>query len=89
MIAFLFLLHPLFSPKLSPGWDSAQYYLFADRKREVLDETAGKIIALVASLDALLSRTSPDRTGLAVSEFFISEAPLALNFINAHAIDRR
>jgi len=68
IIAFLLLLYPLFRPKFLPSWDTSQYNLLADRNREIVDESTGELVALVASLYILIKAARLDRAGTTIGE---------------------
>jgi hypothetical protein len=87
VIAFLLLLHPSLSAQLPPGRNSTQYDLFPDSNAEVIDEFAGKILALMASFDALLDSARPDGTGLTVHEPFIRQAALAPDLVYSYIVN--
>ena len=89
MIALLLLLHPPLRAQLPPGRYGPQYHLLPHRKREIIDIPAGKIIALMTSLDTLVNCTRPDRTGLTEYEQFIRETTFAFYIIYSYTIDIR
>ena len=68
MVAPFLLLHPFLGSQLLPGGNGTEYYLFPHRDGEIIDIFAGKIITLMASLDAFLLNTRPDGTDLTVFE---------------------
>jgi hypothetical protein len=57
IIAFLLLLHPLFSTQLLPSGDASQDNLFADGNWEIVDQPAGEVIALMAALYIFIPAT--------------------------------
>ena len=89
VVAFLLLLHPSLGSKFSPSGNSTQYHLLPDRDWEILNELAGKIIALVAPLDAFLNHARLNRTGLTVHERLVGEASLAPDIIYTYVINCR
>jgi len=87
VIAFFLLFHPSLSSKFPPGWYRTQYNLLANGKREILNELAREIVALMAPFDTFLNCTSPDGTGATEYEQFIGEAALTLNLIYSYTVN--
>jgi len=87
VIAFFLLLHPSLSSKFPPGRYSTQYHLLPNRKREILDELAREIVALMAAFNTFIQCASPDGTGATEYEQFIGEAALTLNLIHSYTVD--
>jgi hypothetical protein len=82
----LFFFHPLFGSQFSPGRDGTQYHLLSLRKGKIIDMDAGKIMALMASLDPFLHDAVLDGTYPAIGEYGVRQTALALELIDAYTI---
>ena len=67
-ITFFLLGHPLLCPEFLPGWHRAEHHLTSHRESKFIDELAGEIIALEASLDISLLYAVLDRAYFAEKE---------------------
>jgi hypothetical protein len=87
-ITFLFLLHPLFGAEFPPPGDGSQYDLLADRNREIIDELARELVALVAALYLFIVTARFNRAGLAVCPHTLGEAAVAYQVFGFGAVYR-
>jgi len=87
VVSFLLLFHPPPGPQPLPGGNRTQYHLFPDTKREIIDELAGEIAALVTTLNSLRGCTSPDGTTYAIFEQNIGQAAFAFNIFGTYEVD--
>lgn len=88
IIAFLLLLYPLFGTELPPSGDTSQYNLLADRNREIIDEPAGELVALVASFYILIKAARLDRAGTAIWEDALRQAAIAQYIFGLDTVNR-
>jgi hypothetical protein len=88
IIAFLLLLYPLLRTELPPSGDTSQYNLLADRNREIIDEPAGELVALMASLDFLFDAARLDRADPAIGKDALREAAVAYQVLRFDAVNR-
>jgi len=88
IIAFLLLLYPLFRTQLPPSGDTSQDNLLADRDREIIDEAAGELVALMASLYFLFEAARLDRAGTAIGEDALRQAAVAQYIFGLDAVNR-
>jgi len=88
VVAFLFLLYPLFGAEFSPVGDRSQYDFLADGNREIIDELAGEILALVATLYLFITTARFDRAGLTVSPDSLGETAVTYQVFGLGAINR-
>jgi hypothetical protein len=72
--------------EFAPGRDSPKNYLLAHGNREILDDRAWELVALMAALEAFIRNTRLDPACRAVNERAVRKAPFARNLFGFHAV---
>lgn len=88
IIALLFLLYPPFSADFPPSGDASQDDLLADGNGEIIDESAGELVTLVASFYIFVKAARLDRADPAVSKDALREAAVAYYVFGFGAVNR-